>query len=74
MWIAGEERDVPDAVIEVAGDALADEVASLFRFHKCLVGVHIWDVVEGIPVDCGGVSGRERARGEAHAFAFCGRL
>lgn len=75
-WVeraAGKERDAPDAVVEVAGDALADEIAGLVCLYKGLGGVYVWDVLEGIPVDCGGVSGGACWRGEAHPFAFCGR-
>ena len=70
-WRVG---NVPDAVVEVAGYPLADEIARLVGFDKGLVGVHVGDVVESIAVDCGEGQGRSGTRGDAHPFAFCGRL
>lgn len=47
--------DVPDTVVEIAGDPLAYEIAGLVCLYECLVGVHVWYVVEGVSVDCGRV-------------------
>lgn len=70
----------PDAVVEVAGDPLADEIGGLVRLDKGLVGVDVWDVVEGLSVGWGDnqqTQDRTRARGGregAHRRAWCGML
>lgn len=69
-WLAGRERDIPDAVVEVAGDALADEIAGLVCFYKGLVGVDVWDVMKGIAVDCGGGEWRRVGRRRGAPFCF----
>lgn len=47
----GEKGTGADAVIEVACDPLANEIARLVGLYECLASVDVWDVVEGIPVD-----------------------
>ena len=52
---AGRGRgDAPDAVVETAGDPLADEVGGPVGLDDGLVGVDVWDVLEGVSVGCGG--------------------
>jgi hypothetical protein len=48
-----DDEDGPDAVVEIAGYPLTDNITSLVCFRECLIGVHIDDFSQSLLLVCG---------------------